>query len=138
MIRFSGVVDANTDPKDTYLADGQLGIVGTNTPFGYPVASPFTFVSFVAELLTTYDPSGAPSGPFIVPTGGGVTFQLFHNGSAVASFVIAYGAGEGGVKAATAPLPEAFAVGDTFDLLVVSAGFTIVRGFSVSATIGID
>jgi hypothetical protein len=142
LLRFSGLVSPVLPSKETFLVDGGAGFI---VPISYPVSSSRTFVSLTTELLTTYDASGIPNGAFIVPVGGTVEFQLFHNGVAVPSFITTYVAGEGGptaIKSAAAPLPELFAVDDTFYLRVLTTGFALGGGgnapfFSASATIGL-
>ena len=135
MLKFFAIAVGNTDPKTTFLADGNLATVAPNAPFAYPIASSFTFVSFATELLTTYNPDDSPGPPFIVPVGGLVTFQVLHSGVAVPAFTITYGPGEGGVKSLSA-LVELFAVGDTFDVQMQTSGFHI-GDVSVAAAIGI-
>lgn len=135
MLKFFAIAVGNTDPKTTFLADGNLATTLPNAPLNYPIASPFTFVSFSTELLTTYNPDSTPGPPFVVPNGGLVTFHLLHNGGAVPAFTITYGPGEGGTKSLSA-LAEAFAIGDTFDVQLVTSGFHI-GDVSVTAAIGI-
>ena len=122
--------------REVWLLNG----IASGTLRQYPIASPRTFTSFSAELITLF-PIGVPAGPFIVPAGGTVEFQLFHNSIAVPSFLIVYVAGEGGIKSAIAPVPEVFVVGDTFTVRCLTTGFDLPINqngqFSCSATIGI-
>ena len=127
-------MDPDTAGTVTWLTNG----VAFTAFREYPVASPRTFVSFSAELISVFT-LGLWTNPFIVPAGGTVEFQLFHGVTAVPSFLIVYMAGEGGIKAAIAPIPEAFAVGDTFSVRCMTTGFSLPNAgaFSCSATIGI-
>jgi hypothetical protein len=101
----------------------------------YPVASPRVFVSFATRMLLGM-------GVFVVPPGGQVEFQLFHNGVPVPGFIIVYTSGEAGITKTLTPNPEAFAVGDTFAVRVLTSGFAFsddplaVHSFTAVATIG--
>jgi len=111
-----------------YLSDGSSkpGILPIGVFVDYPVASPRTFVDFAATISV------------VVPGGGGVDIQLFHNGVAVPDFIISFNPGEGGgvVKTVPAPTPETFAIGDTFFIRVVTFNFT-PDFYLATATIGL-
>jgi Collagen triple helix repeat (20 copies) len=89
----------------------------------YPVASTRTFVSFATDI------------DVVVPSGGGVDIQLFHNGSPVAAFLTSYNPGDTGVMTVIAPAPEVVALTDTFYVQVIAAGFA-PNFFMATATIG--
>jgi hypothetical protein len=101
----------------------------------YPIASPRTFVSLATRLLEV---SSVGPVDFIVPIGGTVDIQLFHNGVAVPGFILSYVAGQGGTMTLPAPPPEAFVTGDEFFLQVHTTGFVLggTHHFVATATIG--
>lgn len=140
MIAFGGEVRPALPAHDAWLRNGATG-GETGVLLEYAVPSPLTLVSFFTELITYFPsfPSG-PQGPFLVPDGGTVEFQLFHNGVAVPSFLTVYAAGEGGEMLALAPVPEVFAAGDRFAVRCRTTGFELpVNGngeFTCSVTIG--
>jgi len=104
----------------------------------YPVASTQVLESLAVRLLEVG--SVAPGVDFTVPTGGTVTVQLWHNGAAVAGWLITYAAGQGGKRTLPAPPAETLAPGDTFYLQVVATGFDtgpVSGDIVVGATIGV-
>lgn len=143
LLKFSGNVVPGTvlPASDTSFVDGgiQQNAVASFV-LNYPVPSPVTFVSFIAELGDKRDIGGVA--PFVIPPGGSIEFQLFHNNVLVPSFDILFvpGEGTGTIKAAAAPIPEAFAAGDLFHVQIFVANLSLSvdpnADFGASATIG--
>ena len=124
LLKFAGTAFQNPGGPFVYLSDGNSSpSASIGTFIDYPIASPITCVSFATEISA------------VVPDGGGVDIQLFHNGVPVPSFITGYNPGETGVKVAAAVVPEAFAVGDTMFVRVFTFNFD-PDGYWVTATIG--
>jgi hypothetical protein len=127
MLKFCGEVFRSI----IYLSDGSSR-PGAFPNYGgiyidYPVASPRTFVSFAANI------------DVVVPDGGGVDIQLFHNGAPVPDFILGFNPGEGGgvPKAVVpAPTPLTVAVADTFFVRVFTFNFA-PNFYEATATIGL-
>jgi hypothetical protein len=139
LLAFSGILTGRTSPYDRFLANG----LAYSIPVEYPVGRPQTFITFIAELETFF-PGSNVNVPFVVPANATVEFFLFHHIPPAApvlvpSFTITFVAGDSGSKAASAPIPELFAIGDTYFVQVTVTGFRTLpgEGFSVAATIGI-
>ena len=124
MLKFSAAIASSV----TFLPDaGVRGtvVIGVTAGFiEYPIASPRTFVSFATNI------------DVVVPDGGGVDIQLFHNGNPVADFITGYNPGETGVKTVIAPAPEFFDVADTFYVRVFTFNFA-PNFYLATATIGL-
>lgn len=132
LLKFSAVATPSGEgglPTTSYLADTGFGF--SAGPFfvapNYPVAVAHSLVNMATNLLQG----------FVIPTGGSMVFELLRNGVPVPGFTITYGPGESGVKSVLAG-PQAYAVGDTFDIQVTTSGAAISAGVDVSATVGVE
>lgn len=125
MLKFCGEVFRTL----MYLSDGSSrpgSVASVGIYVDYPVASKRTFVSFAANINV------------LVPDGGGVDIQLFHNGNPVPDFIIGFNPGEGnGVpKSVPAPTPLTVDVFDTFFVRVFTFNFA-PNFYEATATIGL-
>lgn len=127
LLKFSGVISN----VEVFLADGSTDVpqvVTAASPgryLDYPIASPITCVSF-ATIIN-----------LVVPANSSVNLTVFRNGVIVPGFAVTYLPGESGVKT-VAPPPQAFAVGDTIFIRVITIGFNPEdpNNYLAAATIG--
>lgn len=131
LLKFSGICGTDSESAVTsYLADAGFDDsdpdLTTSKAPSYPVAVAHSLVNLATNI------SLSP----VIPGGGSVTIKLLKNGSPVAGFSITYGPGQSGVMSAVAG-PAAYAIGDTFDVEVISTDITAPL-VDVSATVGID
>ncbi len=129
MLKFSGgvTVDSGGVSVDSFLADGGFGASPVVIPLSYPVAVAHSLRNMATNVFISA----------IAPPTGTILIRLLRNGAPVPGFSTAYGVGEGGVKSVLAG-PEAYAIGDTFDLEVTTSGFTVGVGIDVTATVGVE
>ena len=126
LLKFAGVAAAGGNPLvQSFLADwgtGQgAGAVLTISP-AYAVALPMITRNITANL----------PGGFVVPPMSQISINFRKNG--FPAFSITYGPGESGIKTTIAgPLP--FAIGDTFDVQVLSS---VAQPVDVSVTVGVE
>jgi hypothetical protein len=124
LTKWSGLAAASLSGASavSYLADNGPQVPAPTTPPSYPFLGSRVPISLTVNLLG-----------FIVPAGGSIIAELLNNGSLIPGFVVAYSAGQTGIRS-VAFQDKPFVTNSTFDVRITTSGL-FVAGVGLSATV---